>query len=338
VARVGQPVESGVEGVLAVRMDRDQVQPCAEILAALLTPAEQEDCRSLLVEEGTETSLADLLRMESLARWIAQIRSRYVMELIEDGLHFHFQPIVYSRAPDSVFAFECLARGQRADGTLIPPTTIYRDAHAAGLLFPLDRAARLSAIRQAVQHGLTRRLFINFNPSSIYDPATCLRSTVAAISEAGLPPGRVTFEIVESERADPKQLASIVQYYRSVGFRVALDDLGAGYSSLNLLHALKPDYVKLDRELTSGVDRDPYKACIAAPLLGMARDLGIETVAEGVETPGELAWLQDHDVDYVQGFLICRPGLPPFAIEAPDPGGRDGAEASGTSLALRVAE
>lgn len=324
--------------MVAVRIDRDRVEPCAELLAGLLTPAEQEDCRSLLVEEGTEPSLADLLRMESLSRWIAQIRSRYVMELIEDGLLFHFQPIVYSRAPESVFAFECLARGQRADGSLIPPKTIYRDAQAAGLLFPLDRAARLAAIRQAVQHCLTGRLFINFNPSSIYDPATCLRSTVEAIIEAGLPPGRVTFEIVESERADPNHLASIVRYYRSAGFRVALDDLGAGYSSLNLLHALKPDYVKLDRELTTGVDLDPYKACIAAPLLSMARDLGIETVAEGVETPGELAWLQEHDVDYVQGFLLCRPGLPPFEIEDPASGDRGGFETPGAPLTLRVAE
>lgn len=340
MTKTGEVIDSGVEGLLAATFDAAGLIRCAEELESLLSTTELEDSRALLLADGEVPSLAELMRMEPLNRWAARIRARYVMELIEQGgLFFYFQPIVYSRDPYSVFAYECLLRGRNAQGTVIPPTEIYRDARKAGLLFPLDRAARLTAIAEAVRHDIRARLFINFNPSSIYEPATCLRSTVASINEAGLPPGRVTFEIVESEDVNPDLLSRIVQYYRKAGFRVALDDLGSGYSSLNLLNMLRPDYVKLDRELVSGVDLDPYKACIAGPLLTMARDLGIETVAEGVETEGELDWLRTRGVDYVQGYLIARPGLPPFSLNRPECSKTDRAlQKTEEAPMLRIAE
>jgi EAL domain-containing protein (putative c-di-GMP-specific phosphodiesterase class I) len=315
LARFLEVGESPIEGIVAFRIGGDPGEGWIEKLVENLTPSELDDTRVLLIDGNRGPSPADLMLSESLSRWIDRVRGRYVTSLIDsDRIGFHFQPIVHSRDPGSIFAFECLLRAQSTSGEPISPLDLYRDARRAGLLFPLDRAVRLAAIREAVSHKLGGRLFINFNPSSIYDPATCLRSTVAAINEAGLPPGRVTFEIVESEHADPALLADIVGYYRSAGFRVALDDLGAGYSSLNLLHALRPDFIKLDRELTSGVDTDPYKSCITAPLIQMASALGIGSVAEGVETEGELDWLRQQGVDYIQGYLIARPGLPPFEI------------------------
>lgn len=177
-------------------------------------------------------------------------------------------------------------------------------------MFPLDRAARLRAIRGAVEAGLTGRIFINFNPTSVYDPAFCLRTTVAAIDRAGIEPGRVVFEIVESDESHP-DLPRITRYYRDAGFGVALDDLGAGFGSLNLLTELKPDFVKLDMQLTRGVDLDPYKGAILLKPIEMAHKLGIETVAEGIETEAEYTWVRDHGVDYVQGYLIARPAYPP---------------------------
>ena len=96
---------------------------------------------------------------------------------------------------------------------------------------------------------------------------------------------------------------------------MALDDLGAGYGSLNLLHQLQPDVIKLDRELIRGVDRDPYKAVIAEKLLELAQKLGITTLAEGIETAGELQWVRDHGVDLVQGFFIARPQPVPLGLK-----------------------
>ncbi|MGY3253983.1 EAL domain-containing protein (putative c-di-GMP-specific phosphodiesterase class I) [Thermostichus sp. MS-CIW-19] len=118
----------------------------------------------------------------------------------------------------------------------------------------------------------------------------------------------MVFEVNESDRSpDLDHLQRILRFYRQAGFRVALDDLGAGYGSLNLLHRLQPDVIKLDRELIRGVDGDPYKAVIAQKVLELAQELGIVTLAEGIETAEELQWVRDHRVDLVQGFFIARP-------------------------------
>ena len=92
---------------------------------------------------------------------------------------------------------------------------------------------------------------------------------------------------------------------------MALDDVGAGYNSLTLLTRLRPDFVKLDMELTRGVDRDRYKARVVGKLLEMARDIGARTVVEGVETDGEWVWARAHGADFVQGYLFARPATPP---------------------------
>ncbi len=92
---------------------------------------------------------------------------------------------------------------------------------------------------------------------------------------------------------------------------MALDDLGAGYSSLNLLASLRPDFVKLDVGLVRDVDRDPYRTAIAAKLLDLAKDLGVIVVAEGVETEEQWRWLVAHGADLAQGFFFARPASPP---------------------------
>ena len=288
----------------------------AEGLGDALSRAELRDTNSLVVADGMDPSLADLAAMRPLSTLVARIRAGWFTAMLrEERLTSHFQPIVRADAPEVAFAYECLLRGVADDGSLVPPGRMYEAARDADLLFPLDRAARLSAIRCAASHGLDvgeTRLFINFNPTSIYDPNFCLRTTVAAISETAFRPDRVVFEVVESDHVDDfDHLARIADFYREAGFKIALDDLGAGYGSLNLLTRLKPDFVKLDMHLIRGVDRDRYKAGLVRKLLEMARDLEIESVAEGIETEAEWSWVRDHGVDYVQGYLFARPACPP---------------------------
>ena len=93
--------------------------------------------------------------------------------------------------------------------------------------------------------------------------------------------------------------------------------MGAGYSSLNLLTRLKPDYVKLDMHLVRGVDADPYKAEVAGKLLEMARGLGVKSVVEGVETVGEWRWARDRGADFVQGYLFAKPAADPPVPRVP---------------------
>ncbi len=311
--RAGFDVTEAAPNVVSVAVRAGSLATVADALAASLGRAELRDARSLLLPEAASLSIADLARMQPLVALVGRARGDWLREIIRgDRLVTHFQPIVRADDPSEVFAHEGLLRGIGPDGGVISPGVLYDAARAADLIFPLDRAARLRAIRAAVEARLPGLIFINFNPTSVYDPAFCLRTTVAAIDDAGIAPGRIVFEVVESDEPHP-DLPRIVRYYRDAGFRVALDDLGAGFGSLNLLTELRPDFVKLDMRLVRDVDRDPYKAGILAKLLEMARDLGVGTIAEGIETEAESAWVHDHGVDYLQGYLIARPAFPPTA-------------------------
>lgn len=307
-----RPLPAG-DGLVA-GLDGEEVHELARSLAGQLGPEQANDTRVLWTKGEEDPGFPDFPRVTSLWRFVAAGRAAWVRDLLAEGrITSHFQPIVEAADTSSVFGHEALLRGFETDETPVSPGQIFAAARETDLLFQVDLAARQSAIRQAVRHGMRTRIFINFTPASIYDPAYCLRSTVAAIVDSGLPPYLIVFEVIESERVDNlSHLESILTVYRQAGFRVALDDLGAGYSSLTLMSRIRPDFVKLDRELIRQVDQDPYKAVIAEKLLELARQLKIRVIAEGVETPGELAWLQARRADYIQGFLIAPPSAEPL--------------------------
>lgn len=306
-------------GIYSIEVDRPTLERLCNERFGYMTPLELEDARCLLLPSGTTPSLADLVQMKSLQNLIASVEGQWLYGMLRDKrLLTYFQPIVETQHPDKVMAYECLIRGQEADGAMTYRDNMFSIAKAADLLFQLDRSARLCAIRDAKKHAVEAQIFINFIPSAIYDPQFCLQTTVAAIKETNLKKEQFVFEVVESEEVqDSDHLLSILDYYRSNGFRVALDDLGAGYSSLNLLHRLRPDFIKLDRDLVQDVEQDPYKAQISATLLGLARELGVQTIAEGIETVGEWKWLKEHGADFVQGYLFARPAEAPGTPQAP---------------------
>lgn len=297
------------------------VELAAELLAwirdqwpKMLGQAEAADCRCLILPPGTTVSLEHFGQMMTLDTFLGRVSGRWLVEMIaEQRLLTHFQPIVSVDDPLEVFAYECLVRGRGDQGELIAPWALYDAARRSKMLFHLDRAARLRHIRSASENSLSTHVFINFNPTSIYDPAFCLRSTVAAIKNTDIDPSRFVFEVVESdELTDPDRLPEILRFYRDAGFQVALDDVGAGFSSLNLLTKLKPDFVKFDMELMRGIDQDRYKANIVSKLLEVAHELEIQTVVEGIETVGEWQWSVEHGADFAQGYLFGKPAPVPM--------------------------
>jgi EAL domain-containing protein (putative c-di-GMP-specific phosphodiesterase class I) len=134
---------------------------------------------------------------------------------------------------------------------------------------------------------------------------------VQTLHEAQIAPDRVVFEIIESDHIAADHLRRICDYYRGRGFGIALDDIGSGYSSLTLLNELRLDNMKLDMQLIRNIDHDGYKALITGKLLETAQGLGITTIAEGVETAAEYAWLAQHGADLIQGYYIAKPAAPP---------------------------
>ncbi|WNG35167.1 EAL domain-containing protein [Archangium violaceum] len=300
---------------VAVRLQASQLSALVADVMGALTGEESRSTRALFLQGDGEPGLGDFPRVGPLPQLFTMTRAGWLVDMLaEKRVTSHYQPIVYAKDTRQVYAYEALLRGLEPDGSLVFPGKMLTLARDADLLFQLDLAARLSAVREASRLGLQVPLFINFTPTAIYDPAFCLRSTVAAISEHGIPPANVVFEIIESDHApNANHLKSLIAYYRQAGFRVALDDLGAGYSSLNLIHQLRPDIMKLDMELVRGIHQDPYKASITEKLLELAQKLGILTVAEGIETPEELRWVREHGVDFVQGYLIAKPASPPVS-------------------------
>lgn len=313
--QLNMPARSVVAGGFMVSFSPDQRDQLACALESGLSQIERDDTRALLCAKDVAPSPHDLARVEPLSRLVVRVQCGWLVAMMQERrLTSYFQPIVHADDTSNVYGHEALLRGVTVEGGLVPPSQLFDMARGAGLLFQLDLSARRSAIAGAASHSLQGKLFVNFAPTAIYDPASCLRSTVGAIDKAGISRSDVVFEIVETERAhDPAHLRKILDYYRGAGFRIALDDVGSGFSSLNLIHLLRPDVLKLDMELVRNVDQDPYKARIAANLLDVATSLGIDALAEGIETQGELEWVREHGAKFVQGYLIGKPGPTPVS-------------------------
>lgn len=309
---------SGQEGRIDLELEEGEAALLADDLARVLTAPEARDCIALFLERGQTLALDNALEAQSLWSWLGRARAGWLVDMIgAERLTSHFQPILDAQSGE-IFAYEALLRGLDGEKT-VPPVRLFEVANQAGMLFQLDLAARRSAIRNAAVHRLNAKIFINFTPSAIYDPVFCLKTTVKLIEQCDYRPEDIVFEVIESEKVDDStHLRKILDFYRSSGFGVALDDLGSGFSGLNLLASLRPDYIKLDRELISGVDGDPYKSTIISKLLETAQNLGVRTVAEGIETREEWHWLRARGVDLMQGFLFARPALPPASAIWPE--------------------
>ena len=276
------------------------------------THVEAQSVSALYKPDAMPLTVGDFPKVKSYTQFAIVAESQWLNELLdEERFTSVLQKIVYTDAPDRVFAREALLRGIGRDDSVIHPIYLFDAARGCGMLDRLELAARKAAVHRMVVDDIAEKLFINVTPSVIEDPMASLDETIACIDAAGVEHHRIVFEIVESDQAhDLGTLQRLLATHREAGFRVALDDVGAGYSGLNLLHQLRPDFIKLDIELIHGVTEDPYKALVTTKTLEIAAALGIESIAEGVETDDELAWVRDHGATYAQGYGIARPTKP----------------------------
>ncbi|MEH2159479.1 MAG: EAL domain-containing protein [Nostoc sp.] len=290
-----------------------QSQEIARNLAQLLAPRELKETQVLFIRGAIQPQLHDFSDITSLQRFIKLNQSDWLVEMLQtERFTSYFQAIVSIQDTSQIYGYESLFRGLDEQGNLVLPGSIMELATEAGLIPQLDQIARLSTIAQISRHQMSGHIFINFVPTSLYDPVLCLRSTVDAIDRAGISHERIVFEVVESDNPqDLTHLKAVLKYYRDAGFLIALDDLGSGYSSLNLLHQLRPDFIKLDMELIRDVHKDVYKASITEKLLEIAQKLNIQTVAEGIECIEELNWLRERGATLAQGYLIAKPSAVP---------------------------
>jgi EAL domain-containing protein (putative c-di-GMP-specific phosphodiesterase class I) len=233
---------------------------------------------------------------------------RYELDhlIAESRIRSVYQPIV--RLVDGrVFGYEALTRCP--EGSLFEgPFSLFQYAEKQNQAFALDRLARETAIRYSPALGSMQKIFINVTMGIMNDPHFVSGQTVRWLTERGLLPGQVVFELTERSSIDDFEAAKkILAHYRRQGYEIAIDDAGAGYSSLQSIVELKPDYIKIDRSLVSMVDKDKMKKQMLMTFVRFAKKMNIRLVAEGIERPEELRLLRAMGFDYGQGYLLGRP-------------------------------
>ena len=223
---------------------------------------------------------------------------------LEFKFDFAYQPIV-DLGCHSVYAHEALVRGPQGEGAL---SVLAQVTQANRYRF--DQACRVKAIKTAAQLGMSSRLSINFLPNAVYKPEVCIRTTLEAARTHGFPTERIIFEVTEGERVeDGPWLATILREYQRCGFLTAIDDFGAGYAGLTLLADFTPDLIKLDMALVRGVNASRPRQAIVRGLVRTCQELGIQIIAEGIETADERDFFLGEGVSLMQGYLFARPAF-----------------------------
>lgn len=225
-----------------------------------------------------------------------------------------FQPIVDCRQR-IIVGYEALIRGP-SGSPLHSPAQLFDAASRSGRLFDLDVMAREICIQQFATCELPGKLFVNVTPDTILEPDFRSGLTLQFLEQARLGPERIVIELTEQHPIDNYELMrDAMLHYRTMGFAIAIDDLGAGYSSLRLWSELNPDYVKIDKHFVENLNEDAGKRQFVRSILEIAHGFGSRVIAEGIETAEEFRTLCGMGLTLGQGYYFARPAAqPPVAL------------------------
>jgi EAL domain-containing protein (putative c-di-GMP-specific phosphodiesterase class I)/GGDEF domain-containing protein/predicted transcriptional regulator len=226
-----------------------------------------------------------------------------------------YQPIV-SVNQRQIVGYEALIRGP-SDSPLHSPMNLFDMAARHDLQAKLEFVCREAAICRFAQMSLPGKLFINVSPSILLEPGFKSGETLKFIQSSGLEPQVIIIELTEHQPTDDYQIMrEAVDHYRSMGFQIALDDLGAGYSGLRLWAELKPEYVKIDKHFVQGLHEDRVKLNFVRSIQNMAAAMQCTVIAEGIETAEEFQAICKIGITHAQGFYFARPMvLPPLELD-----------------------
>jgi len=217
-----------------------------------------------------------------------------------------FQPLV-ALSDGSVWGYEALIRGP-SDSALHSPILLFKTAQAFDLLEQLELLCRQISINAFAAAGVDGLLFLNVNPLLLLTSDHPSGLTKKYIQQAGLEPDRIVIELSEQFQVEDTGLfISAVKHYRDFGFKIAIDDLGSGFSGLKLWSELQPDIVKIDRYFIDQLHLDPIKKAFVKNIIELAKNTQSVIVAEGIETSEELLTCKELGADFGQGYLLGRP-------------------------------
>lgn len=217
-----------------------------------------------------------------------------------------FQSVI-STDQKKIIGFEALSRtiGEFSDLT---PDKMFKAAEKEGCLLELDRLCRRKAIEAfAASEYKDSFLFLNLNTSIISNHTTGSKKLYNSVVENGLSPRNIVIEIVESKVKDIDALLEFINFYRSQGFTIALDDIGAAYSNFERIAILKPDILKIDRALVDHIDQEFYKKEILKSLVTLGKGIGSLIIVEGVEREEEALTSLHIGANMIQGYYVQKP-------------------------------
>ncbi|HSL59690.1 MAG TPA: bifunctional diguanylate cyclase/phosphodiesterase, partial [Acidimicrobiales bacterium] len=330
----------GGDEFLALIRDRDPAaveRRVSALLADLARPATVGTARVVvgasagLVIAGSGSTGGDAIRDADIALYRAKERQRGSLEVfrgdlrdravaaseieqdlqraLADGrIHLVYQP-QRSLADDRHAQVEALLRVDTPTGA-VGAAPFIRIAEETALIIPIGRdvlGQAVAAARTAATLGDDVVVWVNLSVRQLFDVGL-LDDVGAALDVAEIAPHQIGFEITESILIDDAAVPPVLDRLSARGHRLAIDDFGAGYSSLGYLHRLPFDVLKLDRGIVAGCDRDGPNAEIVAAVTALAHRLGLDVVAEGVETAAELEAVARLGCDHAQGFAVARPG------------------------------
>ncbi|RSL30986.1 EAL domain-containing protein [Salibacterium salarium] len=297
--------ESGKENLILFGYhSKEEIIDQLERMASILNEEEKSQLYGSWTNEGTER-FPNMVSFRQLQKRVAA--PNYLHIINEQRFKHHLQPIM-DIENDKVMGFEFLIR-PLSDEVRFNPGHLFEFSQEAGMQSHLDSQSRRSAIRTgAAKLKRGEKRFINFLPSSIYDPAHCLKSTFEMVEEMGVDANDLVFEVVETEQIeDMNKLQNIFRTYREYGVKTALDDIGSGFATIENMELLCPDYAKVDRSLIEGCFKNQMKQEKLAEIVERADKIGVSLLAEGIEEKAELDYVKKAGFSYAQGYYIGKP-------------------------------
>ncbi len=241
---------------------------------------------------------------------IRRIDRHTILELLDgNSLTAHYQPI-FSAKDGAVYGYEALTR-IIGDKSNIDIGELFKKAILTKTISTLDVHCRGNALKQASALGISGRnahLFINVCPETLIDPAHNVGITDELADTWGIPKEKIILEITEESAIHNYNLfKQSITYYRNRGYKIAIDDFGAGHGGLKMLSIIEPDFVKIDRHFISDIDKAIIKSNLVDSIATACHRMGIKVIAEGIEQKEELEAVLNMGIELLQGFLLHKP-------------------------------
>jgi diguanylate cyclase (GGDEF)-like protein/PAS domain S-box-containing protein len=276
----------------------------------LLRDADTAMYRAKAAGRGRVEIFGEACRIDALARHQLEQDLRAALANGSREIRVHFQPM-FRFSDGSLSGFEALARFRDGDDA-VSPARFIPVAEDTGLIVPLgrrvlhDAAEQFARWREEFPELASTRLFVNVSGRQL-DTSGFIETVEEVLRATGLPPAALMLEMTESVMLDQRRAAPRLRMLRSLGVGLGLDDFGTGYSSLSQVRRLPLDVLKIDRSFVAGLGMSARDRAIVASTIGLAHAVGVEVVAEGVETDQQHTALAAAGCDHAQGYLLARP-------------------------------